>query len=64
MKNAIGVYPSSLCAKKDFIALRVENDGLDIGKLVDISSCLNDFQTNLKHLNVDKLETVPVDFKK
>lgn len=36
----------------------------DIDKLVDIPSCLNDFQTNVKHLNVDKLKIVPVDFKK
>ena len=64
MRDVIEVYKSSLASKKDFIALTAEIGWLEIGKLVDVPSCLNNFQTNVKHLNVDKLKTVPVDFKK
>ena len=64
MRDVIEIYKSSLAAKKDFIALIAEIDWLNIGKLVDVPSCLNDFQTNVKHLNIDKLKTVSVDLKK
>ena len=49
--------------KKDFIALRDEVDKVDINKLVNVPTSLNNFKTKVDYLDVGKLETVPVDFK-
>ena len=43
-KDAIGVDTSNLAAKKDLIALKAEVKKLDLGKLVNGVSGLNNFQ--------------------
>ena len=48
-----------LAAKKDFIALKVEVDKLEINKFVS----LNNLKTKVDDLDVGKLKTVPVDLK-
>ena len=49
--------------KKDFIALKDEVDKVDINKIVNVPTSLNNFKTKVDYLDVGKLETVPVDFK-
>ena len=50
--------------KKDFIALKAEVDKLDIAKLVNIPTGLNNLKTKVDDLDVGKLKTVPIDLKK
>ena len=49
--------------KKDLIALKDEVDKVDINKLVNVPTSLNNLKTKVDYLDVGKLETVPVDFK-
>ena len=49
--------------KKDLIALKNEVDKVDINKLVNVPTSLNNLKTKVDYLDVGKLETVPVDFK-
>ena len=46
------------------MALKAEVDKLDINKLVNIPTSLNNLKTKVDDLDVGKLKTVPVDFKK
>ena len=55
---------NNLAAKRDFIALKVEADKLDITKLVNVSTGLNILKTKADDLEVDKFKTVLVDLKK
>ena len=55
---------SDWAAKKDFIALKTEVDKLDINKLVNVLTSLNNLKTKVDDLDVGKLKTVPVDLKK
>ena len=64
LSDATGVDTSKLTAKRDFIALKAEDDWLDINKLVNVGTDLSDLKANVDDLDVDKLKTVPVDFKK
>ena len=48
-------------AAKNFIALKVEVDKLDINKHTNIPTSLNNLKTKVDYLNVVKLKTVPVD---
>ena len=50
---------SDLATKKDFIALKTEVDKLDINKVVNVPTGLNDLKTKTNDLDVDKLKTVP-----
>ena len=50
--------------KKDSIALKAEVDKLDVNKLVNVSTSLNNLKTKIDDLDVGKLKTVPVDWKK
>ena len=59
-----GVDTSDLAAKTDFITLKAEVDKLDINKLVDVPTSLNNLKTKVDDLDVGKLKTVPVDLKK
>ena len=43
--HAIGIDTSDLAAKKEFIALEVEVDKLDINKLVNVPTSLNNLKT-------------------
>ena len=64
LEHATGIDTSDLAAKKDFIALKAEVDELDINKLVNVPTSLNNLQTKVDDLDVGKLKTVPVDLKK
>ena len=61
--HATDVDTSDLGAKKDLIALKDEVDKVDINKLVNVPTSLNNLKTKVDYLDVGKLETVPVDFK-
>ena len=55
---------SDVAAKKDFIALKAEVDKLDINKLVNVPSILNNLETKVDNLNAGQSKTVPRDLKK
>ena len=50
--------------KKDFIALKVEVDKLDINKRNNVPTSLNNLRTKVDDLDVVKLKTALVDLKK
>ena len=64
LDHATGADTSSLAAKRDFIALKAEADKLDIGKLVNVPTSLNNLKTKIYDLDRNKLKTVPADLKK
>ena len=64
LEHATGINTSDLAAKKDFIALKDEVDKLDINKLTNIPTSLNNLKTKVDDLDVGKLKTVSVDLKK
>ena len=57
---ATGVDTSDLAGKKNFIALKAEVGKLDINKLANVPTSLNDFKTKVHDLGFGKLKTVPV----
>ena len=44
--------------------MKTEGDKLDINKLVNVPTSLNNLKTKVDDLDVGKLKTVPVDLKK
>ena len=62
--DTIGFDASDLAAKKDFIALIAEVDRLNIKKLVNVSTILNNSKTKVDGLDVGKLKTASVALKK
>ena len=62
--HATGVDTSDLTSKKKLIALKAEDGKLDINKLVNVPTNLNNLKAKLDDLNIAKLKTVPVDLKK
>ena len=64
LEYATGFDTFDLAAKKDFIALKAEVDKLDIAKLVNIPTSLNNLKTKVDDLDVGKFKTVPVNLKK
>ena len=56
-KGASGVDTSNLAVKRDFIALKAEIDKLDITKLVNIPTALNNLKTKIDDLDFHKLKT-------
>ena len=44
--------------------LKVEVDKLEINKLVNVPTSLDNLKTNVDELDVGKLKTDPIDFKK
>ena len=64
LEHATGIDTSNLAAKKYFIALKAEVDKLDINKLTNVPTSLNNLETIVDDLNVGKLKTVPGDLKK
>ena len=64
LDHATGVDTCDLVAKKDVIALKAEVEKLDINKLVNVPTKLNNLKIKVDDLDVAKLKTVPVDFKK
>ena len=63
-EHATDIDTSDLAVKKYFIALKAEVGKLDINKLTNLSTSLNNLKPKVDHLDVSKLKTVPVDFKK
>ena len=62
LDHATGIDTSDLATKKGFIALKAEVDKLDINKLVNVLTSLNNLKTKVDDLDVDKLK--PADLKK
>ena len=44
--------------------MKAEIDKLDITKLINVPTSLNNLKIKVRHLDVGKLKTVPVDLKK
>ena len=61
--HATGINTSALAAKNDFIALKAEVHKLDINKLVNIPTSLNNLKTKVDGLDIGKLKTVPIELK-
>ena len=57
MEYATGVDTSDLAVKRDCIVLKADVGKLDIKKLTNVSSSLNDLKTNVDDLFVGKLKT-------
>ena len=64
LDHVTGVDISDLTAKNDFIALNAEVDKLDVNKLANVPTSLNNLKTKADDLDVGKLKTVPLDLKK
>ena len=64
LKDGTLVDISNLAAKRDFIALKVDTDKLDINEFVNVSTCLSTLKAKVDDLNVDKLKIVIMDLKK
>ena len=64
LDHTTGVDTFDLVAKKDFIALKGEDDKLNINKLVNVPTTLNNLKTKVDDLDVGKLKIVPIDLKK
>ena len=64
LEHATGIETSDLAAKKDFIVLKAEVDKLDINKLTNVPTNLNNLKTKVDDSDVGKLKSVPVDLKK
>ena len=63
LDHATGVDTSDLAAKKDFIALKAEVDKLDINKLVNVPTSLNNLKRKVDDSDIGKLKTNPIDLK-
>ena len=64
LEYATGVDASNLAVKKDFITLNAKVDILDINKLVNVPTSLNNLKIKIDDLYIAKLKTVPTDLKK
>ena len=64
LEHATGIDTSDLAAKKDFIALKAEVGKLNINKLVNVPTTLNNLKTKVNDLDVGKSKTVSIDLKK
>ena len=63
LDHAKGLDTSDLPAKKDFIALKAEID-IVINKMVSVATILNNWETKADDLDVGKLKTIPITWKK
>ena len=52
LEHATGIDTSDLAAKKDFIALKAEVDKLDINKLTNVPTSLNNLKTEVDDLDI------------
>ena len=50
---------SDSAAKKDFVALKADVNKLDINKLINVPTSLNNLKIKVHDLDVSKLKTVP-----
>ena len=62
--NSVVVDTSNLAAESHFIAFKAGVDKLDIEKLVNASTGLNNFKREVDDLDVGKLKTISLDLKK
>ena len=60
--HAAGVDSSDIAARKPFVDLKV--DKLDINKLINIPTSLNNLKIKVNDIDVGKLKAVPLDLKK
>ena len=60
LEQATGIDTSDLAAKKVLIALKAEVDKLDINKLTNVPTSLNNLKTKTDDLDVGKLKTIPL----
>ena len=54
LDHVTSIDTSDLAAKKDFVALKVEVDKLDVNKLVNAATTLNTLKTKVDDLDVGK----------
>ena len=64
LEHATGFDTANSATKKDFVALKAEVDKLDIKKLFNVPTSLNNFKTKVDDLEIGEIKTVPVDLKK
>ena len=64
LEDATGADTTNLADKNDFTVSIAEVDKLDINKLVNVSTSLNNLKSKMHDLDVEKLKSVPVDLKK
>ena len=64
LNHATGVDTSDLAAKKDFIALKAEVEKIDITKLSNVPTSLNNLKTKVDDLDVGKLKNSSCRFEK
>ena len=64
LEYAAGIDTSDLAAKKGFIALKAEVGKLEINKLTNIPTTLNNLKAKKDNSDVGKLKTAFVDLKK
>ena len=64
LNHATGVDTSDLAAKKDFIALKAEVEKIDITKLSNVPTSLNNLKTKVEDLDVGKLKNSSCRFEK
>ena len=64
LNDAAGVDRSNEAVKSDFISLEAGVDKLNIDRLVNVRTSLNNLKTRLDDLDVGRLKTVPIDLKK
>ena len=64
LNHATGVNTSDLAAKKDFIALKAEIEKIDITKLSNVPTSLNNLKTKVDDLDVGKLKNSSCRFEK
>ena len=57
LEHTAGIDKSDLAAKRDFIALKA--DKLDINKLTNVPTSLNNLKTEVDNSDVGKLKIVP-----
>ena len=64
MKHDTGVDISNLAAEKDFIALKAEVDQLDISRVINDITGLNNLRATVSNLDADMMKTVSVNLRK
>ena len=64
MKDATVGDTSNLVAKGDFVVSKAEVKKLDINKLVNVPTGLNNLKTKVDDLDIGQLKTVSINLKK
>ena len=64
MKDATVGDTSNLVAKVDFVVSKAEVKKLDINKLVNVPTGLNNLKTKVDDLDIGQLKTVSINLKK